>query len=51
MIVNYVENVAFSPSYIADCFTKDKAKLINDVFQDNIINTNNFSDIGFSLFK
>ncbi|WP_136487464.1 hypothetical protein [Vibrio sp. H11] len=50
IILNYVENIAFKPSYIEDLFTKEEREKIKLGFMNNMIDPNVFTNVNISLF-
>ncbi|WP_419777733.1 hypothetical protein [Malaciobacter marinus] len=51
MIINYIENIAFSPKYIKNEFSKEEINLIKKCFIHNIYDTNSFENTKIQLFK
>jgi len=51
MIINYIENIAFSPNYIEKEFSSEEIIIIKNDFIQNIYNTNNFINSKVNLFK
>ncbi len=50
IILNYVENIAFKPSYIEDSFSKEEIENIKSGFINNIVNPDIFTKVDVSLF-
>ena len=50
IILNYIENVAFKPSYIEDLFAKEKIETIKSGFMNNIFNPDVFTNVDVNLF-
>ena len=51
MIINYIENIAFSPIYINENFSQDEIKLLKETFIKSVINPNDFIDLKLNLFR
>ncbi|MGL5458997.1 MAG: hypothetical protein ACRDBY_05230, partial [Cetobacterium sp.] len=51
MVVQYCENVGFSPKYMREKFTEDEIEKIKKVYSENITNTLYMSGTEINLFK
>ena len=50
-ILNYVENVAFSPSYISEEFSEEDKKKVINAFSSNVLDANVFIKSSVSLLR
>jgi len=51
MMINYIENIAFSPKYIEDKFSEKETDLIKKNFIRSIIDSDNFNRLNLNLFR
>ena len=51
MLINYIENLAFSPLYIEEKFSSKEIQKIKDTFIASVINPDNFESMDINLFR